>query len=207
MKSMLSKKIFSWFYKFQEKQFVPKKEEVDNDSIKDLSKRLKSDTYKETLTNILEWQDRNLKFWEERWLTFMVLLVISYLSIIIILWRTLEINPSSTIILVLGLVLLFIIERDILNFIFYLITIFVFFIVYVLLLVYRIQEVSINYNTLFFIVMVSLLLGAFISIIIHLLIKYRNIKLMIPQFKIKDTFKMSLPIEKILEYRLSICRD
>jgi len=50
----------------QEKQFVPTKEEIDSEEVKNLSNRLRANTPKETLTNILEWQDRNLKFWEER---------------------------------------------------------------------------------------------------------------------------------------------
>lgn len=44
----------------------PTTEEIKNDGVKSLANRLKAGSYKETLTNILEWQDRNLSFWHER---------------------------------------------------------------------------------------------------------------------------------------------
>ena len=44
----------------------PTTEEIKNDRVKSLANRLKAGSYKETLTNILEWQDRNLSFWHER---------------------------------------------------------------------------------------------------------------------------------------------
>ena len=41
----------------------------------------------------------------------------------------------------------------------------------------------------------------------YLILKYRNIKSLQPKFNLQDTFKVSLPVEKILDYRLGICRD
>lgn len=39
------------------------------------------------------------------------------------------------------------------------------------------------------------------------MMRYGNIKRLVPEFRIGDTFTLSLPIEKILKYRLSVCRD
>ena len=48
--------------------YCPSKEELSNPNIVKLAHRLVGDSRKETLTNILEWQDRNIVFWSERWL-------------------------------------------------------------------------------------------------------------------------------------------
>lgn len=199
--------MLSFFKRSQEKQFVPTKDEVDNTEIKLLSKRLQSKDPKETLVNILEWQDRNLKFWDERWLTYGILMFILILSAITLFLYIQGINNSLAIFLLAGFIIIAIIGKNILNFIFNLILLFAFIIAYVLLLSSLIQTVSLPSKTFFFIIAISVISGAFISLIINLLMKYRNIKTAIPEFKIDDTFKISLPIEKILKYRLSICRD
>lgn len=46
--------------------YCPRIDEINNNKIKSLASRLKADSYKETLTNILEWQNRNIEFWTER---------------------------------------------------------------------------------------------------------------------------------------------
>jgi predicted transglutaminase-like protease len=46
---------------------VPTSEEIASDKVKDLASRLEGKSDKETLTNILEWQHRNMKFWLERY--------------------------------------------------------------------------------------------------------------------------------------------
>ena len=48
------------------KQFVPANKDLDNDELNKLSNRLKADSENKTLVNILEWQDRNIKYWDER---------------------------------------------------------------------------------------------------------------------------------------------
>lgn len=45
---------------------VPTAEEIANKKISDLASRLKSDSINKTLTNILEWEEKNLTFWLER---------------------------------------------------------------------------------------------------------------------------------------------
>jgi predicted transglutaminase-like protease len=44
----------------------PTSGEIRNSKMKDLASRLKAGSCKETLTNILEWQERNIEFWAER---------------------------------------------------------------------------------------------------------------------------------------------
>jgi len=39
------------------------------------------------------------------------------------------------------------------------------------------------------------------------MLKYKSIKYYQPEFKLGDTFKLSLPVDRILKYRLAICRD
>jgi predicted transglutaminase-like protease len=46
--------------------YCPTSDEIKNDDVKRLANRLKASSYKETLTNILEWQERNITFWTER---------------------------------------------------------------------------------------------------------------------------------------------
>jgi predicted transglutaminase-like protease len=49
------------------KGYCPTTKEIENSAIKELANRLKAASEKETLTNILEWQDRNIVSWPERW--------------------------------------------------------------------------------------------------------------------------------------------
>ena len=44
----------------------PKTKEIQKVEIKNLADRLKGQSHKETLTNILDWQEQNIEFWTER---------------------------------------------------------------------------------------------------------------------------------------------
>lgn len=46
--------------------YCPTSDEMENSKMKDLANRLKAGSYEETLTNMLEWQERNIEFWAER---------------------------------------------------------------------------------------------------------------------------------------------
>jgi predicted transglutaminase-like protease len=46
--------------------YCPTSDEIKNDDVNRLAKRLKTSSDKETLTNILEWEERNIAFWIER---------------------------------------------------------------------------------------------------------------------------------------------
>lgn len=63
------RKFKSWMDK---KQFCPTVEDIENKELGKLAKRLKGDSDKETLTNILEWQDRNIIGWSNRWYIFLI---------------------------------------------------------------------------------------------------------------------------------------
>ncbi len=48
------------------KQFLPNSDELENRDVKELLERFKGESEKETLTNLLEWQSRNISYWVER---------------------------------------------------------------------------------------------------------------------------------------------
>ena len=57
----------NWRYRLACRQgYCPTTKEIENSDVISLANRLKAGTYKETLANILEWQDRNITFWTER---------------------------------------------------------------------------------------------------------------------------------------------
>lgn len=60
----ISSRIYYHFSCFQ--GHCPTSDEIENSEIKSLASRLKASSYKETLTNILEWQEGNIQFWTER---------------------------------------------------------------------------------------------------------------------------------------------
>jgi predicted transglutaminase-like protease len=49
------------------KGYCPTLEEKENERVKELADRLKSVTDRDTLTNVLDWQNRNVTFWFERY--------------------------------------------------------------------------------------------------------------------------------------------
>ena len=51
----------------------PSQDELNNPKVVKLAKGLVGKSQKETLTNILEWQHRNIAFWSERWLLSMAI--------------------------------------------------------------------------------------------------------------------------------------
>jgi predicted transglutaminase-like protease len=58
--------------------YCPTSDEIKNNDVKRLANRLTAASYRETLTNILEWQERNITFWIERYL----LVIVFYYSVI-----------------------------------------------------------------------------------------------------------------------------
>jgi predicted transglutaminase-like protease len=140
------------FYKRKEKEppFVPTIEDIDSDEIKKLSNRLTGITPKEMLTNIVEWQDRNLKFWEDRWPAADVLKVTALLAFLFGIFTPLF-----------GLLIYFALFSS----------------------------------------------GIAVYIFLDSVRRSRIIKRTAPGFRLLDTLEPSLPVEKILEYRLAVCRD
>jgi predicted transglutaminase-like protease len=153
-------KFESWMDK---KQSCPTVEDIENRDLENLANRLKGNSDKETLTNILEWQDRNIQFWFERWPLAEILMILISISILII------------------------------------------------ISLYLLGFVTIS-------VLVSVLLALLLLIVtitVYLFFRYRSIlgenpvKKKIYKFVevVYDTFRLSLPVGKILNYRLAVCRD
>lgn len=186
------------------KQFVPTDEDLNNDELKKLAERLKAETQAKTLINILEWQDRNIKYWDERAITSVILsfLVISSFSIL----SFIGINPLVYLLLLLFIPILFF-GNITLNIALDLIAFFLVILLIPISVALTSPNLSVSSNMLLFFIAISFILGALISLILELIFKYTYIKRLVPEFKIDDTFELSLSIEKILKYRLSICRD
>lgn len=49
------------------KGYYPTRKEIRNKKVRELAKRLKGRSNKETLSNVLEWEGINIEFWQERW--------------------------------------------------------------------------------------------------------------------------------------------
>jgi len=187
------------------KQFLPTDEDLSNEELKNLAQRLKTDSQEKNLINILEWQDRNIKTWSERWTTASILTNLTIIALFVISIYFGKINHYLYFLL---LFIPFIILGNLtLNIIFNLII----FLVSVLIIPLVLSTFSpvLNINSSIFLVLIafSVVLGSFISLVIDLFLKYRGLKSYIPDFDISDTFKLSLPIKKILHYKLAICRD
>jgi predicted transglutaminase-like protease len=196
-------KIRQYFYY---RQFVPTKKDLDNDDLQKLAQRLKTDSFNKTLVNIVEWQERNIEYWDERWITssiLNVLLVIALGSITVFLGQA---NPYSYYLLLLFIPLI-LIGNYTLNIIIYLCIVFLYIILLLLSLTIGAPTLTISSNIFVFVILISFISGSFISLVLNLILKYKNIKRFTPDFKPDDTFKLSLPIGQILKYRLSICRD
>jgi predicted transglutaminase-like protease len=130
------------------KEAVPALEDINNESVKRLAERLKGRSDKETLTNILEWQEKNILYWADRWHI-----------------------PS-------------------------LIAIFIFIVALIFGLIFGLREIALG-----------VVVGILAFVFAFLKLKYRSIRASNPEFSLWDTFKPSLPVGKILGYRLAICRD
>lgn len=135
-------------------QDCPTSDDVKDEKLKNLAERLKGDSEKETLTNILEWQDRNIQGWWERW-ALVVSLVFVAAFIFFLLFKSILICVSC-----LGAIAL-------------------------LTVVYLL----IRYNRVF--------LG---EKTIEKIFKF--IKVVYYTFRLRG-----LPVDKILEYKLAVCRD
>lgn len=181
-------------------QFLPDLKDVKNKELKKLSKRLEEDSKQETLTNIVEWQERNILYWVDRadmFIVFCFLLIFSICFLPIPLCR-----------------------KTILSFTFILFSIYDLFlsITYLLpvigfLIAFFTLIYSVNFSLgsmiqpLANLIALSMIFGGFVSLLTYMILKYRNIKSFQPEFKLSDTFKLSLSVDKILKYRLAICRD
>ncbi|MEM3374141.1 MAG: transglutaminase-like domain-containing protein [Candidatus Woesearchaeota archaeon] len=185
-------------------QFLPKKEDLENNDLISLSYLLKGKSKKNTLINVLEWQHNNLQYWIDRNVVYTILLIIVFFSIGF-LNHFLKAKIPFYVLLIILIIVFF---GDItLDLIYYFVSLFFLLVLMAFILAFNINYVSLTKDVFLIFVFSSFVLGSFLSILTYLFVKYKSIKDSIKDFEIADTFKLSLPVEKILKYRLSICRD
>jgi len=182
------------------KQFLPDSDELENKEVIELLERLKGKSEKETLSNLLEWQNKNIIFWTDR----MYYSLILYLLLIISVYF-LPVNVVTKNILAFIFVLMGIVNFSLM--LSYGITL----IAMILILIVWIFSVNpLQAQKLYSVpqlVLLSLIFGALLALIFYLILKYSALKSRIVGFKLEDTFNISLQVDKILKYRLAICRD
>lgn len=204
------------------RQFCPTSGDIENDELKKLAKRLKGDSEKETLTNILEWQDRNIQPWWERWpfglslkisipISSLLALTISLPFLLLLYYSKFLAVFALFIVLIAAFFFVLVFSNTMLQ-IFYLFLSFPFVYLFTSLAL-RIPVLAQNIlpYTLFYVGC----LGAIALIVVYLSIRYKmfwrgkTVKEKIPKFKevVDDTFRLGLPVDKILEYKLAVCRD
>jgi len=204
------------------KQFCPDLKDLENGELIKLVNKLKGDSNTETLTNILEWQDKNILFWWERWpfdLSLKIIGLISWMLILIIVSPFLQLLYPSNFVIIYAFLFVFVtififtsLFSNILISIFYL---FSFFPIIYLLISVALRIPLLAQNILPYTLFYVGCLGAIVIILVYLIIRYREFikeksgKEKIYKFfeLVKDTFRLSLPVNKILEYRLAICKD
>lgn len=186
-------------------QFLPTLRDIEVEEVKDLARRLKGESIKETLTNILEWQDRNVIGWIDRWyvfLTFYGLLAMSYLVLMY------ELQVPQLVSLTFGVILVILAFLNMA----YLISILVPLVLYLILLLLLVVQINPKLVASLMRVLTSLafLLGGMTTMIVYLAMKYRSFKMREDSKDSKilfDIFRFTLPVKQILKYRLAICRD
>lgn len=157
--------------------YHPTLKELKNKEVARLAKRLKGKSDKETLANILEWQDKNIYFWTERWplASWSLIISLGFLLILCVTWAVFTlfhpINP----------------------------------VIYSTATIYLIKNLVILTFGMF--------LSAFIGIVM-LLIWNTHIFSLEDKNKAATLFRFvwyslqpSLPVEKVLKYKLGVCRD
>ncbi len=179
------------------KQFLPDSDELENKEVIELLERLKGKSEKETLSNLLEWQNKNIIFWTDR----MYYSLILYLLLIISVYF-LPVNVVTKNILAFIFVLMGIVNFSLM--LSYGITL----IAMILILIVWIFSVNpLQAQKLYSVpqlVLLSLIFGALLALIFYLILKYSALKSRIVGFKLEDTFNISLQVDKILKYRLAI---
>ena len=212
-------KFETWVLKRQSR---PTPNDLESEELKKLAERLKVDSEKETLTNILEWQDRNIQFWWERWLLDLslkiLILISSLLSLIISLSFLLLLYPSIPLYVFALFIVFIVVLFFVLSFYNSMLIVFCLFLSFPFVYLFTSLELRIpvlDQNILPYTLFYVGCLGAIALIMVYLSIRYnmfwreKAVKEKISRFKevIDDTFRLSLPVDKILEYKLAICRD
>jgi predicted transglutaminase-like protease len=204
------------------KEAVPALEDINNESVKRLAERLKGRSDKETLTNILEWQEKNIQFWADRWygsIIFIVPVVVSSALLFVIFLASflIALIGENSLILefILSAIIVFVLTAitAICNLKIFLVILFIYYLPVTVLGLAPFAQNRIELTSSIS-VFVGAFGGAFLSsflifliLLASLKLKYRGIRSSNPEFTLWDTFKPSLPVGKILGYRLAVCRD
>ncbi|MCK4732806.1 MAG: hypothetical protein KAT65_10155, partial [Methanophagales archaeon] len=196
-------KLKTWMLKWQS---CPTSKDLKNEELKKLAERLKGNSEKETLTNILEWQERNIQAWIDRYLLHIVLIFLIF-PFLCILWRL----PCPFLIkLILFILSLLVVLADIIYLIPVVLVLFTYLILLLVIATYQGPKnllLVVQGNVIFY----AVLFGGIIGIICYLIVKCKHFVRNRPKVKIyevlSDIFCISLPVNKILKYRLAICRD
>jgi predicted transglutaminase-like protease len=206
---------------------VPDLEDINNESVKRLAERLKGRSDKETLTNILEWQEKNILYWADRWYTywsiFSIVLIILFIALIALtpfvifsaLFLIALIGENST--LFWGFISFAIIVLTVStavtalhNLKISLVILSIYYLPVTVLELALVAQNRIELTSPIPIFAGEFSLSSFLIFLIllaFLKLKYRSIRSSNPKFSLWDTFEPSLPVGKILGYRLAICRD
>ena len=200
MKNKVNGLLMSILHYLDKKQFNPTLDDIKNEDLKKLANRLKGNSDKNTLTNILEWEERNIRVWDDRIYMFAMFSLLIVLSGVLL---PIDLGIKYLFILLLILAIftnfaLILLYSFILNS----------FIVVLFSFVYILKHMGAqNMLPAYSFVLLSILFGAYIGLIIYLLLRYQGVKQQIPEFKRRDMFELTLPVKKILKYKLAICRD
>jgi len=210
---------------------VPTEEDIVN--ARQLAERLKGETYTETLNNILEWQERNITYWKERgyldsllrlfimlglfftfiWISIPILIFIYLLLVLLTIPSLISLIVSFIVFL---LLFWFLMKASVPTKLAYLILMSypLYEIIKAVILARQTPE---NVSMLLNLSIINwAIFGVSLFTICYLFIVYKPFarqetglggKLRKIWELIILTFKLSLPVSKILEYRLGVCRD
>lgn len=227
--SLLTKNINTCFKKevnmirewLDKRQFCPNLSDITNEDIKKLTNQLKGESDKETLTNILEWQHRNINYWMERGILelpwrglgsiYFILVLVVFGIIGIVLYLSLSKILGIAMFTLIGILVFWLLLASLYNLF--------------LIIVFMIVLASPIYKYIDALFASEAPKTVYISIIamavftvLYLGLSYRYLpnvlqsknfvsKLLLIAIAINDTFKMKLSAEKVLTYKLAICRD
>ena len=212
---------------FEEKQSLPSFGDLHDKEVKELAKRLKGKSTKETLNNILEWQHRNIQYWTERWyltsLLQFIIIILIFISIFcltcIFLTSNLSIPSTYSIILslIISLIIILIIILKVTDII--ILTI-IYFISFFLIKGIPLKNFQDSPKEVLWLLDVSsldrIICGIILFSLLYLSFIYKpfardekcwNYKIGKIIKMIIATFKLPLSVQEILEYKMGVCRD
>ena len=210
---------FFIYYLNGKKQFIPTSDDIENGDLNQLANRLKGDSDKKTVTNILEWQHKNMSYWNERELIglvyFICIIVLTLISIVIFA-SVLGTGMSIVVYIIVAVLILFLLVWAISQGT--LIHLMLPLILYPIYIIIKILTHDSSSNNAFEFIITSfggVLFGASLFSLIYITLNYLSIFRRDPintrRSKllsiIKYTFGFSLPMEQIIYYKLAICKD